>query len=89
MTEPTFPYESDVFPPDDASGLTDAELRALVERARTADDEALRRLVASYITLRTLAAEMVSFIETREGSITIVRTPLFSRMKHLTRRRPK
>ena len=77
----------DIFPADDASGLSDQELRALVVRAREAGDEPLRRLLASYITLRTLAAEMVTFIEPLEGSITVVRTPLFSRVKHLTRRR--
>jgi hypothetical protein len=76
----------DLFPADEASGLSDAELRELLARAKETGDEPLRRLIASYITLRTLAAEMISFIETREGAITIVRTPLFGRIQQLTRR---
>ncbi len=66
--------------------LSDAELRALLARARETGDDALRRLLASYLTLRRLAAEMVTLIETREGAATIVRTPLFSRLRELTRR---
>ena len=76
----------DAFPPDDASGLSDAELRALLARAKEANDEPLRRLIASYLILRRLAADMVTLIETREGSITVVRTPLFSRIKNITKR---
>lgn len=72
---------------DDLAGLSDAELRQLGLRARAANDEPLRRLVASYISLRTLAAEMVTFIETREGAITVIRTPIFQRLKDVTRRR--
>lgn len=71
----------------DLAGLSDAELRELGLRARAAGDEPLRRLVASYISLRTLAAEMVTFIETREGAITVIRTPIFQRLKDVTRRR--
>jgi hypothetical protein len=48
----------------------------------------LRRLLASYITLRRLSAEMIMLIEAREDAATVVRTPLFSRLKHLTRRAP-
>jgi hypothetical protein len=76
----------EAFPPDDATGLSDAELRSLLAQARQAGDEPLRRLIASYITLRTLAGEVVTLIEAREGAVTVVRTPLFSRLKHLTRR---
>lgn len=83
---PDSPDES--FPPDDASGLSDAELRQLLARARASGDEPLRRLIASYITLRTLSAEMLTLVEAREGSVTVVRTPLFSRLRHLTRRTP-
>lgn len=86
MTQPTGRPDED-FSLDEATLLSDAELRALGIRARETGDEPLRRLVASYLQLRTLAAEMVTFIETREGAITIVRTPLFSRVKQLTRRR--
>lgn len=70
-----------------AASLPDAELRALRDRARDAGDESLRRLVESYIMLRTLAAEMVTVIETREGAMTITKSPLFSRLRELTTRR--
>lgn len=73
---------------DPIAGFSDAELRALAARARDTNDEPLRRLVASYIALRTLAAETVSFIETREGAVTILRTPLFQRLRDASRRRP-
>ena len=76
----------DGFAPDDASGMSDDELRALLVQARAAGDEPLRRLLASYITLRRLSAEMLTLIEAREGAIVVVRTPLFQRMRHLTRR---
>ena len=74
------------FAPDDASGVSDAELRGLLAEARASGNEPLRRLLASYITLRRLAAEMLTVIAAREGAATVVRTPLFSRLKHLTRR---
>ena len=74
------------FAPDDTSGLPDEELRRLLAQAREKGDETLRRLVASYITLRRLSAEVLTLIETREGAATIVRTPLFVRLRHLTRR---
>jgi hypothetical protein len=76
----------DGFAPDDAAGMTDEELRALLEEAKVRGDEPLRRLLASYITLRRLAAEMLTLIEAREGAIVVVRTPLFARLRHLTRR---
>ena len=76
----------DGFAPDDASGMSDDELRALLVQARAAGDEPLRRLLASYITLRRLSAEMLTLIEAREGAIVVVRTPLFQRIRHLTRR---
>jgi len=74
------------FAPDDASGVSDAELRGLLAEARASGNEPLRRLLASYITLRSLSAEMITLIAAREGAVTIVRTPLFSRLKRLTRR---
>lgn len=76
----------DDFPDDDGAGITDAELRTLREQARATDDAPLRRLLASYITLRTMTAEMVTFIEAREGAQTVTRSTLFSRLKELTRR---
>ena len=74
------------FPPDDAAGLSDAELRQLLERARASNDEPLRRLLASYITLRRLSAEMLTVIAAREGAMTITRTPIFQRLRDLTQR---
>ena len=76
----------DDFPPDDASGLSDAEVRELAARARATGDEPLRRLVASYLTLRRVAAETVTFIEAREGAQTVVRTTVFRRLRQLARR---
>jgi len=73
------------FAPDDASGVSDAELRGLLAEARASGNEPLRRLLASYLTLRRLSAEMLGVIAAREGAATVVRTPLFSRLKHLTR----
>ena len=79
------PHDED-FAPDDTTGLSDAELRGLLAQARSTGDEPLRRLLASYITLRRLAADTVELIEAREGGITIMRTPLFARLKRLARR---
>jgi hypothetical protein len=73
-------------PSDEAGALTDAELRALLARARETGDEPLRRLLASHLTLRRLSAEMITLIEAREGAQTVVRTPLFLRLRELTRR---
>ena len=86
MTDETGPIDPGIFPADDAASLTDAELRALHAEAKASGNDALRRLLASYITLRSLAAEVLTLIEAREGSITVVQTPIFSRLKHLTRR---
>ena len=79
----------ETFAPDDAAGLSDAELRALLAQARASGDDPLRRLLASYITLRRMSAEMLTLIEAREGAVTVVRTPLFMRLRHLTRRTAK
>jgi len=70
----------------DATGMSDAELRVILAQARAADDAAVHRLVTSYISLRRLAAELVGVIETREGGKTIEQTPLFRRVRELTRR---
>ena len=79
----------EAFPADDAAGLTDAELKALRDEARASGNEGLRRLIASYITLRTLTSDMLKLVEAREGAITVVSTPLFLRLRHLTRRSAK
>ena len=80
---------AELLPPDEATVLGDAELKALMARAKDGNDESLRRLLVSYITLRRLAADMVTFIETREGAQTIVRSTLFNRVRDLTRRPAK
>jgi hypothetical protein len=85
MTENHDPTDEGIAP-DDASGMSDAELRRLLAQARAAGDEPLRRLVSSYLVLRRMSAEMLTLIETREGAQTITRTPIFSRLRHLTRR---
>lgn len=74
------------FPPDDAAGVSDTDLRRLLEQAKATNDDALRRLLASYITLRRMSAEMLTLIESREGAVTIKRTPIFQRLRHLTQR---
>ena len=74
------------FAPDDASGVSDTELRQLLVEARASGNDPLRRLLASYISLRRLSAEMITLVAAREGAMTIVKTPLFSRLKQLTRR---
>lgn len=78
--------DDESFAPDDSTGVSDAELRQLLEHARSSANEPLRRLLASYITLRRLSAEMLTLIEVREGGVAIARTPLFQRLRHLTRR---
>lgn len=74
------------FAPDDATGLSDDELRQLLTEARESGNDRLRRLLASYLTLRRLADEMITLIATREGAATVARTPLFNRLRQLTRR---
>ena len=77
----------EAFAPDDAATLSDAEIRALLAQAKATNDERLRQLLASYLVLRRLSAEMITLIEAREGAQTVTRSSLFSRLKHLTRRR--
>ena len=76
----------DALAPDDASGLSDDELRALLARAKATGDEPLRRLVASYVTLRRLTADALAFVEAQYGAAAVARVPLLSRLKRLARR---
>lgn len=76
----------DAFPPDSAGGVTDAELKRLLQQARSTNDDGLRQLIGSYVSLRTLAAEMITLIAAREGGATVERTPLFRRLRQLSRR---
>ena len=69
---------------DAAAGpLTDAELHALAARARSADDPLLRRLVTDYVTLRRVTADVVAFVEAREGGAAVAGTPLLRRAREL------
>jgi hypothetical protein len=65
---------------------SDAELRALMQRARDDDDGALRRLVTGYLTLRRVGADVIAFLEARDGGASVARTPLLLHARHLTAR---
>jgi hypothetical protein len=70
---------------DDAP-LRDAELRALLARARTQDDRPLVQLITSYVTLRRVMADVIASIEAREGGAAVARTPLLLRARELAHR---
>ena len=80
------PIADDAFAPDDAAGLSDAELRALLAQARATNDEPLRRLLASYVTLRRLAADAVTLVQSQYGGAIVARAPLLTRLKQLSER---
>lgn len=67
-----------------AAPLTDAELRTLGARAHESQDALLRRLITSYVTLRRVTADVVAFIEAREGGAAVAGTPLLLRARGLT-----
>lgn len=71
-------------PVDDDGPLRDAELRALLARARERDDPALVRLITSYVTLRRVMADVIASIEAREGGAAVARTPLLLRARELS-----
>ena len=77
MSETPTPDESGTPP------LTDAELRALSQRARADDDPQLRRLVTDYLTLRRVTADVIAFIEAREGGAAVASVPLLLRARRL------
>lgn len=64
--------------------IADAELKALLEQARRTGDDALRRLVTGYITLRRVTADVIVLIEAREGGAAVAGTPLLRRARALT-----
>ena len=68
----------------DDSPLRDAELRALLARARAQDDPGLVRLIISYITLRRVMADVIASIEARDGGAAVARTPLLLRARELS-----
>jgi hypothetical protein len=78
MTEP------DATP--DEPGLSDTELRELLARAKAANDEPLRRLISSYITLRKVTGDVVAAIETQFGGSTVANAPLLAHARRLVRR---
>ena len=71
-------------PVDDDGPLRDAELRALLARARERDDPALVRLITSYVTLRRVMADVIASIEAREGGAAVARTALLRRARELS-----
>ena len=82
-------------PPDDlsddalaaeATSLSDAELRALLVRAKETGDEPLRRLLASYVMLRRLSADVIELIETQFGGSTVANAPLLKHVRQYVRR---
>ena len=66
-----------------AAPLTDGELRTLLLRARAGDDVLLRRLVTGYLTLRRVTADVIAFVEAREGGAAVAGTPLLRRARAL------
>lgn len=81
------PPEPDVaslpVPDDAAAPLTDAQLRALLVRAREGDDAMLRQLVTDHVTLRRVTADILAFLEAREGGAAVARVPLLLRARRL------
>ena len=87
MSAPETPAETPGAAGDEpAESIGDAELRALLARAKAEGDEPLRRLVSSYVTLRRLSADVIELIETQFGGATVARAPLLTHVKRLTRR---
>jgi hypothetical protein len=66
----------------DAS-VSDADLQALLLQARTGDDARLRQLVTSYVTLRRVTADVLAFIQAREGGAAVAGVPLLLRARQL------
>jgi hypothetical protein len=84
MTDAALPVPAADTP--DASStalLTDAELRELGARARSGDDPLVRRLLTSYLTLRRVTADVVAYVEAREGGQAVASHPLLLRARQL------
>lgn len=82
MSDPFVPQPEATDAGAEAS-VTAAELHALLVRARAEDDAALRRLVTSYVTLRRVTADVIAFIEQREGGSAVAGTQLLRRAREL------
>lgn len=65
--------------------ITDLELRALLARARATGDVPLRQLVSEFVTLRRVTADVIAFIEAREGGAAVANVPLLLRAKQLAK----
>jgi len=84
--QPVLPMSDVPAPPPDEAGetlLSDAELRALATRARTDGDAQLRRLVTDYLTLRRVTADVIAYLEGREGGSAVAGVPLLLRARQL------
>lgn len=68
----------------DVDAVTDAELQGLRVRARDDGDDALRRLIISYLMLRRVTAEVITLVSAREGGFSIANTPLLRRARELS-----
>jgi hypothetical protein len=62
---------------------SDAELRRLLAQAKAAGDEPLRRMIVSYLSLRRVTADVVAYLETRDGAGQVARIPLLAQAKRL------
>ena len=84
MTDASLPVPA-ADTPDASSAelLTDAELRELGMRTRGGDDPLVRRLLTSYLTLRRVTADVVAFIEAREGGAAVAGEPVLLRARRL------
>jgi hypothetical protein len=63
--------------------LTDAELREMSVRARRDGDPQVQRLLTGYLTLRRVTADVIAFIEAREGGAAVAGSPLLLRARQL------
>lgn len=70
--------------PAEPTGLADSELKALSLQARRDGNEPLRRLVASYLLLRRVTAEVITLVSAREGGSSVANTPLLRRARELS-----
>ena len=68
----------------DDQPIRDTELRELLARARERDDPQSVRLITSYVTLRSVLADVIASIEAREGGAAVARTPLLLRARELS-----
>ena len=81
MSDPAVPESEAAASPD--APISDDELHELVLLARAREDVRLRRLLTSYVTLRRVTADVIAFIEAREGGAAVAGTPLLLRARQL------